>query len=87
MRLLLVAAASLAVSATLAAQQRATTAAAPRLDDERFAELQALLTPDATAGWRTIPWRIDLLAAQREASKLDRPLFVWAMDGHPLGCT
>jgi len=37
--------------------------------------------------WRSIPWRIDLLAAQAEAAEQRRPLFVWAMDGHPLGCT
>ena len=57
------------------------------LDEARFAELRRELTPDPDALWRSIPWRIDLLAAQREAARERLPLFVWAMDGHPLGCT
>ncbi len=59
----------------------------PAIDASRFDELQRLLRPDSDAPWRTIAWRIDLLAAQREAAATDKPLFVWAMDGHPLGCT
>ena len=65
----------------------AAAAQSPALDDARFAELQQQLRPDPTAIWRSIPWRIDLLAAQREAAQQHKPLFVWAMDGHPLGCT
>lgn len=57
------------------------------LDRTRFDELFAAVQQDHDAPWRTIPWRIDLLAAQREAAASGRPLFVWAMDGHPLGCT
>ncbi|MFT5122737.1 MAG: hypothetical protein ACI9QL_004582 [Candidatus Omnitrophota bacterium] len=41
--------------------------------------------PDAT--WRTIPWQTSLLNAQRIAARERKPLFIWAMDGHPLGCT
>lgn len=37
--------------------------------------------------WRTIPWQVDLLEAQRMAIELQKPIFVWAMDGHPLTCT
>lgn len=59
----------------------------PPLDDARFAKLQALLTPAEDVTWRRIPWRIELLLAQREAAQQNKPLFVWAMDGHPLGCT
>jgi len=65
----------------------AAAVGAQALDDAGFAELQELLTPDPDAVWRSIPWRIDLLAAQTEAAEQRRPLFVWAMDGHPLGCT
>lgn len=60
---------------------------AHELNEQRFAHLQRELSSDADAPWRTIPWRIDLLLAQREAAAQHRPLFVWAMDGHPLGCT
>ncbi len=37
--------------------------------------------------WLRIPWRRDLLAACEEAEKEGRPLFLWVMDGDPLGCT
>ncbi len=37
--------------------------------------------------WRKIPWQTDLLAAQKLAVEQARPIFIWAMDGHPLGCT
>lgn len=59
----------------------------PELNEQRFAELQRALSPDPATPWRTIPWRIDLLRAQSEAAAQHKPLFVWAMDGHPLGCT
>jgi hypothetical protein len=57
------------------------------LTPARFQELFAELTPDAAAPWRTVGWRIDLLEAQRVAAAEDKLLFIWAMDGHPLGCT
>jgi hypothetical protein len=42
-------------------------------------------TPDAA--WRSIPWELDLLKAQRMAVEQSKPIFIWSMDGHPLGCT
>ena len=42
---------------------------------------------DPDAAWRTIPWKIRLLDAQRDAAREGKPIFIWAMDGHPLGCT
>lgn len=59
----------------------------PSIDEARFHELRELLRPDANAPWRSVAWRIDLLAAQREAAAARKPLFLWTMDGHPLGCT
>jgi hypothetical protein len=50
--------------------------------------LLALIAPAAgEERWREIPWRTGLLAAREEARGLDRPLLLWEMDGHPLGCT
>ncbi len=34
-----------------------------------------------------IPWRAALWPALEEARELDRPVLLWAMNGHPLGCT
>lgn len=63
------------------------TEAAEPLTDERFQELHAQLQPAEDELWRTIPWKIALLEAQQQASKEAKPIFIWAMDGHPLGCT
>ena len=56
---------------------------AGELTEARAGELHELLTPDAGAVWRTIPWLTSVLEAQREALEKGRPIF---MDGHPLGC-
>jgi len=37
--------------------------------------------------WRRIPWRIDLMAARDEAASENKPIFLWLMNGHPMGCT
>jgi hypothetical protein len=57
------------------------------LDDARFAALHAQLCTAPPETWESVSWRIDLLAAQHEAAAAKKPLFVWAMDGHPLACT
>ena len=60
---------------------------AAELTDARFKELLAELQPSEDELWRTVPWNTDLLDAQRTAVQEDKPIFIWAMDGHPLGCT
>ena len=65
-------------------------AAACRGGDLTEAEARRLieeLRPDPDVAWRTIPWKIRLLDAQRDAAREGKPIFIWAMDGHPLGCT
>ena len=37
--------------------------------------------------WRKIPWQVSLIDAQKMAVEQSKPIFIWAMDGHPLGCT
>jgi len=37
--------------------------------------------------WTEIPWRTDLDQARADAARLGKPLFMWIMDGHPLGYT
>lgn len=56
------------------------------LTHAEFLELHKELQP-ADEPWRTIPWKIALLDAQQGAAELKKPIFIWAMDGHPLGCT
>lgn len=57
------------------------------LDLAEYRELHGKLQANEAEPWRTIPWQIDLLAAQNAAAESNKPLFIWAMDGHPLGCT
>lgn len=60
---------------------------AAELKEADFRALHAQLQPPADAPWRTIPWKITLVDAQRIAIEEKKPIFIWAMDGHPLGCT
>ncbi|MBT4012583.1 MAG: hypothetical protein HN617_06685 [Planctomycetaceae bacterium] len=57
------------------------------LTEQRFRQLHKQLQPADDELWRTIPWRTSLLDAQRRAITEKKPIFIWAMDGHPLGCT
>ena len=60
---------------------------AGELTEAEFRRLHRQLQPASDEPWRTIPWKIALLNAQQTAAKEKKPIFIWAMDGHPLGCT
>ncbi len=64
-----------------------SSAAGDALSESEFRKLHRQLLPSETEPWRTIPWKISLLEAQRSAATEKKPIFIWAMDGHPLGCT
>ncbi len=57
-----------------------------QLLESEFQTLHSELAPKSEV-WKTIPWHSDLLSAQRTAVEQKKPIFIWAMDGHPLGCT
>ncbi len=63
----------------------ALLAALPATADDLGDRIAALRPADEA--WRHIHWRTDLAAARREAADRDRPLYIWSMDGHPMGCT
>jgi len=67
----------------------ASSAAAPaqQLTEREFQSLHAELQQPEDAAWRSVPWKVSLVEAQAEAAEQLKPLFIWAMDGHPLGCT
>jgi len=56
------------------------------ISEQEFKQLHADLVPKQ-ATWRTIPWQTSLVKAQNIAVKENKPIFIWSMDGHPLGCT
>lgn len=58
------------------------------ISQDQIGPLQALIKPDVTEEpWATIPWLTDLWQARRVAAERGKPILLWEMDGHPLGCT
>lgn len=56
---------------------------APTLD-QRIAEI---LPTKEDEKWLSIPWRTDLTQARLDAQQESKPIFMWIMNGHPMGCT
>lgn len=55
---------------------------------EKFDELIKLIKPGIDEDkWATIPWMTDLWQARQLAARQGKPILLWEMDGHPLGCT
>lgn len=48
--------------------------------------IQEILPSAEESAWSQIKWRTNLWEARREASKTGKPIYLWEMDGHPLGC-
>ena len=42
--------------------------------------------PDELA-WKKIPWHANFKDAILEANEVKKPILLWTMNGHPLGCT
>ncbi|MBW3539461.1 MAG: hypothetical protein KY476_04255 [Planctomycetes bacterium] len=62
--------------------------AAEPVSPAAFEKLHALIAPDAGEDqWTQIPWRTSLWEARVEAARQGKPILLWEMDGHPLGCT
>jgi len=56
------------------------------LPEADFRRLHRATAPGAER-WAEIPWETDLSAARARAARDGKPLLMWVMDGHPLGCT
>jgi len=66
----------------------AALGAAPELNDQTFAHWRDFIRPSAEEqGFLVIPWRESFATAVNQAREADRPVLLWAMNGHPLGCT
>ena len=77
---------SLLGAAALASPLCAETA--DLLTAESYPALAETIRPSAEEiAWLDIPWETDLTAARRKAAAEGKPIFLWEMDGHPLGCT
>jgi hypothetical protein len=55
---------------------------------QSLADLHALIKPQAAEeAWSKIPWMTSLWEARKKAAAAGKPILLWEMDGHPLGCT
>jgi hypothetical protein len=62
--------------------------AVAQIPPAQFNTLHKAVAPAGeTERWMEIPWESDLWAAKQRAAREGKPLLMWIMDGHPLGCT
>jgi hypothetical protein len=72
----------------LAAAGLVAARASEPLTPQQFPKLHALIKPGAgEEKWTAIPWLTSLWDARRRAAAEGKPILLWEMDGHPLGCT
>ncbi len=70
------------------AQLSAGDAAIPRIEQHTFDQWKRHILPTADELlFETIPWRPSFAEGLRDAAAADKPLLLWVMNGHPLGCT
>jgi hypothetical protein len=61
--------------------------AAPPVPAKDFSRLHTLIKPAAAEEkWTQIPWLVSLWDARQKAADAGKPILLWEMDGHPLGC-
>jgi len=46
-----------------------------------------ILPTEVERAWTTVPWIPSLAEGLRFPDAASKPLLLWAMNGHPLGCT
>jgi len=75
----------IAVGVTIALAGSTT---AQELTDATYAKWRDYVLPtEKDLAYKAIPWRASFWEAVVEAQAKDRPILLWAMNGHPLGCT
>ncbi len=61
---------------------------APQVTPETLEGLIEFVVPtDEELKWRSVPWRPTLFDGLRDGAAKDKPVLLWAMNGHPLGST
>ena len=59
----------------------------PKLSAENAKVRDLVLPNQSEASYRKIPWRTSVLQGIVDAQKNDKPVMIYLMNGHPLGCT
>jgi len=58
------------------------------LNDQTYAQWRDHIRPKVKETcFCTVPWRTTLWDAVIDAQQDDKPILLWAMNGHPLACT
>jgi hypothetical protein len=76
------------LTATLGQNAFAAEPTGALLTPARFTALHDLIKPKPQEErWAEIPWLTSLWEARQRAAAEGKPILLWEMDGHPLGCT
>ncbi len=60
---------------------------AQAISPDEMARLHRLIKPQSgEEKWQQIPWLSSLWEARKRAAAEGKPILLWEMDGHPLGC-
>ncbi len=80
--------ASIVTAALVCAPASAQAPAVLAPSQQNFDKWLTFIRPDETErAYQQIAWRNRFWPAVAEARKLGRPILLWTMNGHPLGCT
>jgi hypothetical protein len=62
--------------------------AVPELNEQTFSDWKEYLLPAPDElRWEGTPWRASFGTGVQEARRSEKPILLWAMNGHPLACT
>lgn len=88
MQAMLTSALSLAMLATQSLGAQQTPDPATPLSPTTFAAWRDHIAPtEAEQRWQQIAWHDSLSSGVAAAAEQQRPMLLWLMNGHPLGCT
>lgn len=63
-------------------------ATAEDLTEKNYKQIRdSILPKEDEVDWRSIGWRTTLWDGVIDAQKEDKPVLLYAMNGHPFGCT
>jgi hypothetical protein len=64
-----------------------TVYAADPVPPAQFDALHRMIKPlPREEKWAEIPWMTSLWDARQRAAREGKPILLWEMDGHPMGC-
>lgn len=55
--------------------------------DDLDAKVKSIVPTAEEELWLSIPWRLNLMEARKASIEQGKPMFLWIMNGHPMGCT